>query len=260
MYLVGTAGFKYEYWRDVFYPQNLASKNMLAYYATQFQTLEVDYTYYRMPYARTLAAMSDKVPAEFQFCIKAHKSMTHEISETQAERQETFSQFMSAVEPLRERAQLGCVLVQFPWSFKPAQHTHAYIQCLPRLCDGAPLVIEFRNNMWATSDTFALLEDCGIGFCCVDEPRLKGLMPPLARATSHVGYVRFHGRNAASWWKHNSVSERYNYLYSEQELLEWVPKIRLLGESCSKVFVAFNNCYEGKAPTNARMMQQILTE
>jgi len=97
-----------------------------------------------------------------------------------------------------------------------------------------------------------------IGYCCVDEPRLKGLMPPLAVLTSNIGYVRFHGRNSEKWWKHEQAFERYNYLYSPEELSEWVGKIKALAEKSDKTFVIFNNHYQGQATLNARMMEELL--
>jgi len=256
--LVGTAGFKYDDWRGAFYPPALKDQDMLSYYASQFPVLELDYTYYSMPYRRTLETMGKKTPAGFEFCVKAHKSMTHEVTEERAAQQETFDRFFDAMQPLVEQGKFGCLLAQFPWSFKPSEAARDYIARLPELCGGRNAVVEFRNNMWVGQETFDLLQKHGLGFCCVDEPRLRGLMPPVAEATSRTSYVRFHGRNAAKWWKHDVASERYDYLYSKNELDEWLPKIESLVEKTDKVYVLFNNCHEGKAATNARDMRLLL--
>ncbi len=256
--LIGTAGFKYEDWRGPFYPAAVKDQEMLAYYAGQFPVLELDYTYYSMPYRRTLEAMARKTPPGFEFCVKAHKSMTHELSGDPAEQKEVFSRFFEAMEPLVDQGKFGCLLAQFPWSYKPSQAAKDYILRLADFCGGKNTVVEFRNSMWVQQETFDLLQKHGLGFCCVDEPRLRGLMPPVAEATSRTGYIRFHGRNAAKWWNHEIASERYDYLYSKNELEEWLPKIESLVEKTDKVYVLFNNCHEGKAASNARDMTSLL--
>ncbi|NLJ60750.1 MAG: DUF72 domain-containing protein, partial [Firmicutes bacterium] len=109
-----------------------------------------------------------------------------------------------------------------------------------------------------TNETFDLLRSHSLGFCAVDEPRLPGLVPPIAEATSALGYVRFHGRNAKKWWKHDTPGERYDYLYQEAELKEWIPKIRQVADKTEKTYVFFNNCHSGQAAENARMLQTML--
>jgi uncharacterized protein YecE (DUF72 family) len=258
MILVGTAGFKYEDWRGAFYPPTLRDSDMLAFYAQEFPVLEIDYTYYKMPFARTLDAMARKTPASFEFCVKAHKTMTHEVPPDEGSQQLVFAQFMEAVKPLEEQGKLGCVLLQFPWGFKPARESMRYIERLHELCGERPAVVEFRNSAWVKEETFGLLKKTGLGYCCVDEPKLHGLMPPVAIATSKIGYVRFHGRNAAKWWAHGTASERYDYLYSNDDLQEWLPRIVSLQDQTDKVFVLFNNCHEGKAAINARDMTSLV--
>ncbi len=96
------------------------------------------------------------------------------------------------------------------------------------------------------------------GFCCVDEPQLKGLVPPVAVATSDTGYVRFHGRNQDTWWEHETPAERYDYLYPEEELLEWIPKIHALEKVTKKVYVFTNNHPNGNAVQNAARLKELL--
>jgi uncharacterized protein YecE (DUF72 family) len=122
-----------------------------------------------------------------------------------------------------------------------------------------PIVVEFRHAAWAREETFRFLQDQELGFCAVDEPRLKGLFPAIVRATAAVAYVRFHGRNAARWWKHEKASQRYDYLYRREELEEWVPKIRALDREAEKTFVFTNNHFESKAAVNARMLMEMLS-
>jgi len=207
-------------------------------------------------------SMLRRTPPDFLFVMKAPQQVTHGPAETLEgagkSREEVLPAFHFAVEPLLQERRLAAVLLQFPWSFRPSEDAVNYLQLLSRNLDWVAAVVEFRNVAWVREETFQLLRELNLGFCCVDEPRLKGLMPPVARATSRIGYVRFHGRNAQKWWHHEQAHERYDYLYSEEELKEWVPKIRELEASTEKLFLFFNNHYEGKAPRNAEMMLRLL--
>jgi len=252
--LIGTSGFSYEDWRGFFYPAELPKKEMLAYYAEHFPAVEVNASYYSMPHPATFVQMARKVPAGFQFVVKAHKDMTH----AEEFLPESFREFRAALEPLLERQMLGCVLGQFPWSFKATTPNRVVLERFRAELPDLPVVIELRNAGWVSEDTFALLRRLGFGFCCVDEPLLAGLMPRIVRATSPIGYVRFHGRNAAKWWQHEHAYERYDYLYTEEELVEWVPKVRKLAEATERTYLFFNNHYEGKAGQNAQMMARLL--
>ncbi|MBI3910117.1 MAG: DUF72 domain-containing protein [Armatimonadetes bacterium] len=254
MIRIGTSGFSYEDWRGHFYPPDLPKRDMLPYYARFFPTVEINATYYSLPSPFTFMQMARKVPEGFDFVVKAHKTMTHAGEYVP----EAFEGFRRAVSPLTERNMLGCVLAQFPWSFRYAPENLAYLRQLRDGLADLPTVVEFRNRAWVRDETFATLRDLGLGFCCVDEPRLKGLMPPVCAATSPLGYIRFHGRNAAKWWQHEQAYERYDYLYSEAELAEWVPKIRALEAQVKRVYLFFNNHYEGKAGQNARMLARLL--
>ncbi|MBC7338401.1 MAG: DUF72 domain-containing protein [Firmicutes bacterium] len=259
MILVGTSGFSYEDWRGVFYPPDLGTREMLGYYSQHFPVVELDFTYYRMPSPRTMAQIERKTGPGFTFCVKAYREMTHERPDDAGELRSLCRQFASALEPMSEAGKLGCVLVQFPWSFGPGPANLQFVQSLPELLPDLPLVVEFRNNGWISDDTRRVLREAGLGFCAVDEPRLKGLMPPLAWVTSPVSYVRFHGRNARKWWKHEHAWERYDYLYSEEELKSWVPRIREMADQAERTYVLFNNCHAGQAAKNASMMQLLLS-
>lgn len=262
---VGTSGFSYQDWRGFFYPEGLPDRDMLPYYAQQFDTVEVNSTYYRLPGPETFSRMLKKVPAHFRFAVKAYREMTHEIGGraagtpgTGAGTEDVFARFVDALAPLASASQLACTLVQFPWSFRNGPENRDYVAKLRDRMQGLPTVVEFRNRDWVADATFDLLRSCGLGYCCVDEPRMKGLMPPLAVATSSVGYVRFHGRNAQKWWSHEEAWERYDYLYSEAELQEWVPRVCDLARETQETYVFFNNHYQGKAGKNAAMFMQLL--
>jgi uncharacterized protein YecE (DUF72 family) len=254
MIYVGTSGFKFEDWKGHFYPADLKEKDWLRYYGERFRALEVNSTYYRLVHPATFYHMANKVPDGFLFTVKAYRTLTHEPG---SENEADFAAFMESLQPLVEAGKFGCVLAQFPTSF---HNTPGSRQYLAELCDrlaGYPLVVEFRNREWVKEEVFGFLRERKIGWCAVDEPQFRSLMPPIVEATSPVGYVRFHGRNYQKWWSGNS-KERYDYLYSTAELLEWVPKIRKLAEQTDVVYVFMNNCFQAQAAKNAVEMRSLL--
>lgn len=254
MIYIGTSGFSYKDWVGPYYPADLPKARWLAFYAREFQVSEVNFTYYRLPDPRTLAAMADKTPDGFVFTIKASKELTHERDDNV----EAFPKFVHALRPLIERNKFGCVLAQFPYSFHPSAESRDYLKAFRESMADLPVVVEFRNARWLSEETFALLEENDLGFCCVDQPRLKGLIPPIATATSSVAYVRFHGRNAKKWWRHDEPWERYDYSYSKEELEEWVPKIKHLDAKAEQTFVFANNHWQGQAVDTARQLRLLL--
>jgi uncharacterized protein YecE (DUF72 family) len=256
--LVGTSGFSYADWRGSFYPEGLGQKDMLAFYARRFPVVELNFSYYRMPTARTLAGMEAQTPPGFEFLIKAHQSMTHDIPADQAGRDQVFGEFRGALRPVEEAGKLGCVLFQFPWAHRPTPASLRYLEEMRDAYSDLRLVVEFRNAEWDRPDIHEALRRGGLGYCCVDEPRLKGLMPARSLTTSDIGYVRFHGRNAAKWWKHKEAWERYDYLYTLGELQEWEPRVAEMEERTTKTYVLFNNCHAGQAARNAQMMLGLL--
>jgi uncharacterized protein YecE (DUF72 family) len=254
MLYCGTSGYSYDDWIGHFYPEGIAKNEMLPFYAREFKTAEINYTYYRMPNARTLGAMAANVPDDFVFSIKAPKELTHEREEAEA----AFGLFNAALVPLIESRKLGCILAQFPNSFKPNDENRAYLGELRRQLGDLPVAVEFRNAAWITDATMDLLRDNGLGYCCVDEPHLKGLIPPVAVATAPVGYVRFHGRNAKDWWHHDEAWQRYSYSYSDAEIQEWVPKIQTLFKNTQTTFIYTNNHYKGQSVDTVRQIKALL--
>jgi len=255
MIRIGTSGFSYKDWVGHFYPVGTVDRDRLRVYAEHFDAVEVNSSYYRIGHPRIYSPMAKKVPAGFEFVVKANQAMTHERELNR----EVFREFCESVGPLLDEGKFGCVLAQFPWSFKRTPENEAYLRTFRERIEPLPTVIEFRNLEWCEPDVFEVLRELGFGFCCVDEPRLKGLMPPVVTATSPLGYVRFHGRNAQKWWKQTEAWERYDYQYNEEELKEWVPKIESVAEETEKEYVFFNNHYQGQAATNAQMLLDLLS-
>ena len=256
---IGTSGFSYKDWVGPVYPKGLHKAEWLGYYARElgFLTCELNFTYYRLPDPRTLERMATKVPEGFIFTLKATRTLTHERDKATPEE---FARFVEGVQPLIAEEKFGCVLAQFPYSFHATPENRGFLRRLRGGMGDLSVVVEFRNGRWLTDETFDLLREQGLGFCCVDEPRLKGLIPPIARVTGPVAYVRFHGRNAKKWWRHDEPWERYDYTYSDEELREWVPEIRGLAEEAETVYCFANNHWEGQAVGTARQLGLLLGE
>jgi uncharacterized protein YecE (DUF72 family) len=251
MLYFGTSGFSYNDWVDNFYPRKLPRKDWLRYYASEFNTLELNSTYYAIPQIITLKKMIEKTGEGFLFCIKANQEMTH----IRQDNQSIFTNFLQALQPFIDTNKLGCILAQFPYSFSYNRQNLDYIEQFRDLIKELPIVIEFRNAQWIQPDVLDFLRRHNLGFCCVDEPKLPQLLPPIAEITSDIAYIRFHGRNAAKWWKHEYAYERYDYTYSEEELSEWLHKIKMLNVQASKTFVFANNHWRGQAINTIRQLR-----
>ncbi len=254
--LIGTSGFSYKDWVGPVYPPHLPRSEWLSFYAQEFSTCELNFSYYRIPDPKTLARMADKVPEGFLFTVKAFKGITHEREEPQP----LIRRFVEGLAPLREAAKFACILAQFPYSFHANEENWEYLSQLRAEFGDLPLVVEFRSRDWIAESTFERLRSLNLGFCCVDQPRLRGLIPPIAVATGPVAYVRFHGRNAAKWWQHDEPWERYDYAYSDEELAEWVPKINQLDEQADLTLVYMNNHWQGQAVGTARQLRRMIRE
>ncbi len=254
---IGTSGYSYDDWVARFYPEGTPKNKFLDHYAQHFACVEVNYTYYRLPNAKTLAAMSAKTGPDFRFVIKANREMTHEPAEDRAA---VFEEFIAALEPLREQGKFGCVLAQFPNSFKCTRDNVQYLREFAELLPEVPVVVEFRDRSWIRDETFEFLREHGLGFCCVDQPQFSSLLPPIAEATSDISYVRFHGRNREKWWQHDEAWERYDYLYSREELAEWVDKVVQLAAETEDTYLFFNNHYNAQAIQNAMDFAELLEE
>lgn len=252
---IGTSGYSYEDWRGCFYPVKLAKKDMLAYYAQEFSFTEINSTYYQLPGLKMMEGLAQKTPGGFVFTVKAYQSLTHGRTDTV---EEDARKFIYSLAPLREAGKLGAVLLQFPYSFHNREENRTYLARLKDILRDAPTIVEFRNQGWDRPAVLDFLKQLQIGYTCVDEPQLKGLVKPCAVSTWPLSYVRFHGRNAAKWWQPEQSFERYDYTYSPAELEEWVPGIEKLREESAKVFVAFNNHYRAQAVLGARMLRDLL--
>ncbi|MFC1921542.1 DUF72 domain-containing protein [Chloroflexota bacterium] len=254
MIYFGTSGFSYEDWVGIYYPEGMRKREWLIYYSREFNTCEINSTYYVVPGQSTMKSMVEKTGEDFLFSIKANQKMTHQRKDNA----EVFEAFCRMLEPAVDAGKLGCVLAQFPYSFRPDHTNLDYLGVLRERLGELPVVVEFRNAQWLTDEVFNLLRQLDLGFCCVDEPQLPNLMPPLVKATGDIGYVRFHGRNSAKWWQHEHAYERYDYSYASEELIEWLPGIRELDSATEKTFVFANNHWQGQSVNTIRQLQMML--
>lgn len=254
MIYLGTSGFSYSDWVGNFYPAGMPKREWLNYYAREFDTCEVNSTFYALPKPSSLKAMAEKTGEGFLFCFKANQEMTHQRGDNAP----IFKAFCQVLEPIITAGKLGCILAQFPYSFGFDRCNWDYLGVVKERLGELPVVIEFRNAHWLRSEVFDWLRHNGLGFCCVDEPPLPNLLPPVAEATAQIGYVRFHGRNSAKWWQHEQAYERYDYSYTPQELSEWLPKIHKLDSVAEKTFIFANNHWRGQAVSTIRQLRLML--
>ena len=250
---IGTSGYSFNDWVGSFYPDDIQKGKMLDYYCKIFDTVEINSTYYRVPHSTVFYHLSKKTQDDFEFIVKLNKETTH----IRKEGVEAVGAVIQSVEPIIETGKLKGFLAQFPWSFKNTPDARQYLVTIKKRCGEIPLYVEFRNNSWVNDSVYSFIKEHDIGYCCVDEPALKGLIPPQNISTSDTGYVRFHGRNELTWWD-SSKGDRYDYLYSEKELADWLEKIRGLREKTSKTYLFFNNCHQGHAVKNAKMLIDML--
>jgi uncharacterized protein YecE (DUF72 family) len=255
MIYLGTAGFSYPDWKGHFYPERFDNRHMLEFYSARFPVVEINSSWYAIPPPLRFKSMAERTPLDFRFIVKAFQGITHSVPG----REEDFRDFLASIRPLADHGKLAAVLAQFPWGFKNTPENRDYLRVLRERMDGQVVMVEFRNQEWIDDAVMGLMQELGLGFCCVDEPRLKGLVRPEVIVTGDTGYVRFHGRNHETWWdREREPWERYDYLYSEEELMEWVPGVLKLVERTSDTYLIFNNHYRGQAVRNARMMARLL--
>lgn len=251
---VGTSGYSYSDWVGPVYPTGTDRTSFLSCYARRFPAVELNFTYYRQPDAGLVSGMIERTPPGFMFSVKGHKTLTHVVPETWPD---DASRFLDGIAPLVDAGRLGAVLLQFPYSFHYTRSNRIYLDRLCDRLDMLPLAVEFRNAAWNTNRVREGLKQRKVADTATDYPDLEGLPRPGASVTADLGYVRFHGRNRENWWTGTNAS-RYDYLYSDEEIDEWVQRIRTITARTRVLFAVFNNHWRGQAVTNARMLKKKL--
>ncbi len=254
---VGTCGFSYKDWIGPFYPGTIRSQEMLPFYASCFPAVEIDSSYYGVPALRTVERMDRATPPEFRFCFKAPATVTHPPDAGTTRIHPDAALFVESVTLIKESRKLGCALLQFPNGFRKTAASEIYLRLAVEALRPLPLVAEFRNREWQDAETHRLLSELRVGWCNVDMPRYDTLMEPSSDCTSSVGYVRFHGRNAANWWTGTNVT-RYDYEYSPEELEPWTSRVAEIQDAAGTTFAFFNNHARGSAARNAELFIELL--
>ena len=238
MIWIGTSGYSFDDWHGPFYPPDLPKGKRLDCYVRSFRTVEINSTYYRLPHPAVMFQIVRKTPEGFRFMVKMHQDVTHRSVSDPSH----FKTYLEVLGPFEEAGKFHGALAQFPWSFRCTPGNVDHLRRIRERMGERPVFVELRNDTWARDETFEELGRLKLGFCVVDEPKLKGLFPPIVRETNGTGYVRFHGRNAQHWWGADG-DLRYSYNYSDRELLGWVGAIRDLDSSTTDTYLFFNNCH-----------------
>jgi uncharacterized protein YecE (DUF72 family) len=285
--LVGTAS-----WTDKtllasgWYPDDIdTAEKRLAYYAAQFSLVEVDSTYYTPPNERNSALWDARTPPGFTFNVKAFSLLTQHPTRVSAlykdlrpdtdkrtiylrdvdERtvEAVWERFLAALQPLHAAGKLGALLFQFPQWFPIGKRNKHYLLECKRRCEPMRMCVEFRNATWMSAEnqaeTLDFLASYAVPYVCVDMPQgYPSSVPPVVAATADLAVVRFHGHSDK--WKSRNIYERFGYLYSEEELRDWAPRVQRLAEEAGTVHALLNNCYRDYAQTNAAQLLAFLSD
>lgn len=254
---VGPAGWSYEDWKGIVYPSGMPkSRHPLTLLCDWFDTVEVNSTFYRPPDPSHCASWVQQVAANprFKFTVKLWQRFTHERDAWPTD--DEIARFRSGLEPLHESRMLGAVLIQFPWSFRRNDVNRRWLGRIVETFADYPLALEVRHASWDRPEVYRGLTEHGVAFCNIDQPLFHDSLAPTEVVTAPVGYVRLHGRNHDDWFrKEASRDDRYNYLYSDEELRPWIQKVEALRKKASEIYAITNNHYRGQAVVNAFEIQ-----
>jgi uncharacterized protein YecE (DUF72 family) len=276
------------------YPKGVTAKERLAWYAEHFSTVEVDSTFYRVPDEAMVQGWADRTPDGFVMHVKAFGLMTrHPVRLEQLPpdlregmpldhrgrvdrpprelRALVFRAFLEALEPLRRSRKLGGILFQLPPYVVPKPASFDYLEWAREQMGGDEMLVEFRHRDWFAeehrAEVLGWLEQRQMSYVTVDAPRLDGGNVPrtVVAVTGPTAYVRFHGRNAATWNKRGGgAAERFDYVYGPEELEEWVEPLRELGAKAQRAYAFFNNNNQtngvAQAPSGAQLLRRLLEE
>ena len=280
---IGTSGWSYPsglgMWNGVFYPARGQSGprraggqssqfDELSYYAEHFDTVEVNSTFYRPPRADITKHWVHRTPPGFEFSLKLYQKFTHPAMFRQATGHEhahvekaDVDAFRAGLEPIARSGKLGALLVQFPPSFKSGSASRDYLAWLLSQFRSYRIAVELRHRSWSdhVRGTLTLLNELGAAWVQIDEPQFHFSIRQnyLPNVTSFY-YMRLHGRNSAKWWRHDSADERYDYLYSPDELKPFAETADAARRLVKKLYLYLNNHFAAKAVANAAILKHQL--
>ena len=273
---IGTSGWSYPSgqgtWNGIFYPAPAGRQRRgtpkfdeLSFYAEHFNTVEVNSSFYRIPTAETAEKWAARTPRNFEFSLKLYQKFTHPemfVKATGSDptdlSQRDVDEFKTAIDPLARAGKLGALLAQFPPSFKNESDTRGYLEWLLERFHDYPVAVELRHRSWSDErdEILSLLKHFGAAWAQIDEPKFKGsIRQSRSGDPGAFYYLRLHGRNAAQWWKHDKSEDRYNYLYSAEELAPFAEATREVSRKVKKAYLYANNHFSAKSVANAAILQ-----
>jgi uncharacterized protein YecE (DUF72 family) len=268
---VGTSGWSYPSgrgtWNGLFYPPSASRGSRrfdeLAYYADHFDTVEVNSTFYRLPTVPTTRSWAARTPPGFEFAVKLYQGFTHpamaqrlppaargSVDPVPSVTDADVRAFRDGVDPLAQAGKLGPLLVQFPPSFKHSPRALEYLEWLLSAFSGYPLGVELRDRTWSDTrdSTLALLNTHHAAWVQIDEPKFRfSIRQDRLPNIRGFYYLRLHGRNARQWWTHEESEDRYNYLYSPEELEPFAGTMAAVRKIVRKSYVYLNNHFAAKS-------------
>ncbi|HAV40887.1 MAG TPA: hypothetical protein DCW97_00535 [Acidobacteria bacterium] len=260
-YYVGTAGWSYEDWEGIVYPEVKGRGfHPLSYLAGFIDLVEINSTFYRPASVSMAYSWLKRLQAypDFLLTVKLLQVFTHQRENISPQ---LTDEFKRGITPLAVNQRLAAILIQFPWSFINSDENREYLEKLLLLFSDFPLALEVRHSSWDQPEFYNYLQEKSVAFCNIDQPVFHRSIKPSALVTNpDFSYVRLHGRNYQDWFKEGAGrDDRYNYLYSNDELEDWVGRIKKLAEGSNRVFVITNNHYRGQALANALQIKNMLT-
>lgn len=257
----GPSGWSYPQWNGIVYPKlKRRGFHALEDLARYFDGVEINTTFYQNIRPEIARVWVRKVSnnRNFLFTAKLSRRFTHE----RLVNSEAVAAFKEGMWPLLGAKKLGCLLMQFPWTFRYTEENRAFLITLRRAFHEFPLVAEMRHSSWMHQEALGTLIDYRIGFANIDQAVYTKAMPPASLLTSSIGYIRLHGRNPQDWQREfgraGGSTAAHDYLYSREELLEWKPRIQQIQEHAATTFVFANNDVGGKAVVNALQLAEML--
>ncbi|MEA2568683.1 MAG: hypothetical protein QOI24_684 [Acidobacteriota bacterium] len=253
---IGPAGWSYKDWEGTVYPPHRGKFDHLAYLSSFFDTIEINSPFYRIPppaHAKSWVRRVSTNP-DFQFTTKVFRGFTHESA---ALAEADVKAFRHYLDPLMDAKKLGAVLLQFPWSFRNSPESRVKLVDLFEAFDAYPRALEVRHASFQDDDFFDFLREHDVAWVNVDQPLFSDSVKPSDVVTGPVAYARLHGRNYEKWFAHAESWERYNYLYSPEELAPWTKRIEKMAKE-KETFVVTNNHFRGQAIVNAAELKRSL--
>ena len=287
---IGTSGWSYPTgkgtWNGLFYPprkgraSSVPGFDELSFYAEHFNTVEVNSSFYGTPRPEVSRGWAQRTPTGFEFSLKLYQKFTHpgmykasrlgdlpatpeELDALARVNRADIDQFKTGIDPLASTGRLGVLLAQFPPSFKDTPQSRSYLEWLLTVFRDYPVSVELRHRSWSDRvvDTVTLLNGFGAAWAQIDEPKFRSSIRqnqlPNVRT---FYYMRLHGRNAAQWWKHDAAEDRYNYLYSTDELQPIAETATAARAIVKKAYLYMNNHFAAKSVANAVEVKHLTGE